>query len=587
MSRATDYAARTKHREISSPMHLKTAAKAAKTVVRLTRQEKALAKKRAAERQEMLDRAAATAKGGKKKGKKPRSSSKKVMMGKGRRRGKSNEKITAKNAETSKTGAKAGNARGSAVGVASAPAWGNGETHDTVAAKPGDTAKNMADASTASEDTKSEELKGAEESPSERSAVSPAATKEMSNTGTAVENNTDQKNKEKVEAEAEVEAEVEADEEADEEEEEEEGEEEEEEEEEMSLPDDYWTASLTLEDGSKITPDDTLNKWDEMRARKNSGGREKKVEQIGVSDDDNTTAENKKAEEDKTVTKSFTVTKSSSKKKHLHKIAKKTDEMTSADSSERSDEKSNDQPAKVVPKTFALSSLKKSDRLSRKRSLLAMRNIRKQSVAQHRTASKPRQNGRTHTLTTTPPSGHTLAKARAAPSTASFGGLPTRPRSRAPGPTNLESDHYRLGMEATQLPRRNSLSPSNATRKVPVKRKEEAAEEATLMPVADSEITLQAAADLRVSIAWSVRKAKQIQRDIFDQQRQLDSVLNFLVKQQRVSELLTDIVSKRSNPMMMLDLRNLVKDLHHQQQQLGAALPDGDAGPPPVLPPRK
>ena len=107
------------------------------------------------------------------------------------------------------------------------------------------------------------------------------------------------------------------------------------------------------------------------------------------------------------------------------------------------------------------------------------------------------------------------------------------------------------------------------------------------MPVADSEITLQAAADLRVSIAWSVRKAKQIQRDIFDQQRQLDSVLNFLVKQQHVSELLTDIVSKRSNPMMMLDLRNLVKDLHHQQQQLGAALPHGDAGPPPVLPPRK
>ena len=107
-----------------------------------------------------------------------------------------------------------------------------------------------------------------------------------------------------------------------------------------------------------------------------------------------------------------------------------------------------------------------------------------------------------------------------------------------------------------------------------------------MQPENNSEVAQQAAADLRVSISWSIRKAKQLQQDICEQQRQLDSVLGLLNKQRQVSEMLTDIVGNRSNPLMMLDLRNLVKGLHKQQMQLGAALPS-DPETLPALPERQ
>ena len=325
----------------------------------------------------------------------------------------------------------------------------------------------------------------------------------------------------------------------------------------LLVPDNYWTASLTLEDGSMVPSDNTLNTMAQMRSKKRM---EDKVGEV-------------------------------------HRTIGNTDGTVAAGSRnlEQVDEKSNDNfPDGNFPgelqQTLTVASSKKMNRFSRKRSLLALRKIRKQSVALRRLSSISREDGRAGSKKL---SSTTLAKAPAVSAvslTASSKGSPKRPCSRAPGPTNLESDHYRLGMEAAQLPRQNGVLHSATSTNFVVKTKKTkadgAVEEFNMQPENNSEVAQQAAADLRVSISWSIRKAKQLQQDICEQQRQLDSVLGLLNKQRQVSEMLTDIVGNRSNPLMMLDLRNLVKGLHKQQMQLGAALPS-DPETLPALPERQ
>lgn len=293
--------------------------------------------------------------------------------------------------------------------------------------------------------------------------------------------------------------------------------------EESVIPYDYWTSSITLEDGSKLPAEVSTTKWEAVRTE----GKRKLV-----NDNSHSGSGKVKAE-----------TASTQRKSNLG-------ESDNVKSTRPSSSKGNNSRQQEKGQTFSVgrtigSSLSSLDK---KKSIRALRSIRKKSVVSR--------------------CGGTFSASKF-----SLQKPPSRPITRAPGPTSLESKHYRLGMESTQLPK--CLSAKNV---FPARGTEQ--DEAIVANQA-----LQAAADLRVSIAWSVRKANDLQNSIIQQQQQLDGIVRLLDKQRHASELLSDFVKNQTNPLMAIELASIVKGLHDERRQLETVI--GGDPTPPDLPPRK
>ena len=120
---------------------------------------------------------------------------------------------------------------------------------------------------------------------------------------------------------------------------------------------------------------------------------------------------------------------------------------------------------------------------------------------------------------------------------------PIRPRSKAPGPTDVESTAHRLEMESKQLP-----VPKEVQRKM---RQEQRSRANTATE--DRDPMLMAVANLKHSIALSTEKANTIQRSIVSQQKELADVLVLLRKQDRAAKLLANYAMDGvNNPLMLM-----------------------------------